>query len=93
MKAEREGPSSFIPHPSSFAPRPFTADLHVHTVLSPCAEVEMIPPLIVRQALARGLNLIAVTDHNAAANCAAVMQAAQDTGLAVLPGMEVQTAE
>ena len=53
----------------------------------------MIPPLIVRQALARGLNLIAVTDHNAAANCAAVMQAAQDTGLAVLPGMEVQTVE
>ena len=53
----------------------------------------MIPPLIVRQALARGLNLIAVTDHNAAANCAAVMQAAQGTGLAVLPGMEVQTAE
>jgi hypothetical protein len=78
---------------SSWVLRQFTADLHVHTVLSPCAEVEMIPPLIVRQALARGLNLIAVTDHNAAANCAAVMQAAQDTGLAVLPGMEVQTAE
>lgn len=53
----------------------------------------MIPPLIVRQALARGLNLIAVTDHNAAANCAAVMLAAQDTGLTVLPGMEVQTLE
>jgi len=93
MKAEGgrqkdEDPSSFILHPSSFL-----ADLHVHTVLSPCAEVEMIPPLIVRQALARGLNLIAVTDHNAASNCAAVMQAAQDTGLAVLPGMEVQTVE
>jgi hypothetical protein len=70
-----------------------TADLHVHTVLSPCAEVEMIPPLIVRRALELGLGLIAVTDHNAAANCAAVMTAARDTGLAVLPGMEVQTAE
>ncbi len=92
-KGEGEGPSSFIPHPSSLALRPFIADLHVHTVLSPCAEVEMIPPLIVRQALARGLNLIAVTDHNAAANCAAVIQAAQDTGLTVLPGMEVQTLE
>ena len=31
------------------------ADLHVHTVLSPCAGVEMIPPLIVRQALAVAL--------------------------------------
>jgi 3',5'-nucleoside bisphosphate phosphatase len=69
------------------------ADLHLHTVLSPCAEVEMIPPLIVRRALALGLQLIAVTDHNAAANCAAVVEAAQGTGLRVLPGMETQTAE
>lgn len=69
------------------------ADLHLHTVLSACAEVEMIPPLIVRRALELGLGLIAVTDHNAAANCAAVMQAAEGTGLVVLPGMEVQTAE
>ncbi len=53
----------------------------------------MIPPLIVQQALAVGLSLIAITDHNAAANCAAVIAAAQGTGLAVLPGMEVQTAE
>ena len=88
---DAETPPRF--RPSSFVLRPFTADLHVHTVLSPCAEVEMIPPLIVHQALARGLNLIAVTDHNAAANCGAVMQAARDTGLAVLPGMEVQTVE
>ena len=53
----------------------------------------MVPPLIVRRALDLGLNLIAVTDHNAAANCAAVMAAAEGTGLVVLPGMEVQTAE
>ncbi len=69
------------------------ADLHLHTVLSACAEVEMVPPLIVRRALELGLNLLAVTDHNAAANCAAVMQAAEGTGLIVVPGMEVQTAE
>jgi PHP family Zn ribbon phosphoesterase len=69
------------------------ADLHIHTVLSPCAEVEMIPPLIVRRALDAGLGLIAVTDHNAAANCAAVVQTAAGTGLAVLPGMEMQTVE
>ena len=40
------------------------ADLHIHTVLSPCAEVEMIPPLIVERALAEHLDLIAITDHN-----------------------------
>jgi PHP family Zn ribbon phosphoesterase len=69
------------------------ADLHLHTVLSACAEVEMIPPLIVRRALELGLNLLAVTDHNAAANCAGVMAAAEGTGLVVLPGMELATAE
>lgn len=68
-------------------------DLHLHTVLSACAEVEMIPPLIVHQALSLGLNVIAVTDHNCADNVNAVMQAARDSGIVVLPGMEVQSRE
>lgn len=71
----------------------YRADLHVHTVLSPCAEVEMIPPLIVQEALERQINIIAITDHNASANVAAVQKAADGTGLTVLPGMEVQTRE
>jgi len=71
----------------------FRADLHVHTVLSPCAEVEMIPPLIVQEALERGIRLIAITDHNATGNIRAVMEAAQGTDLTVLPGMELQTRE
>jgi 3',5'-nucleoside bisphosphate phosphatase len=71
----------------------YRAELHVHTVLSPCAGVEMIPPLIVREALQLGINIIAITDHNATANIAAVMQAAKGTGLVVLPGMELQTRE
>jgi 3',5'-nucleoside bisphosphate phosphatase len=71
----------------------FRADLHVHTVLSPCAEVEMIPPLIVQKALEKQIDLIAITDHNASANVEAVQKAAQGTGLTVLPGMEVQSRE
>jgi hypothetical protein len=71
----------------------YRAELHVHTVLSPCAGVEMIPPVIVDQALKRGINLIAITDHNATANIEAVMEAATDTGLTILPGMELQTRE
>jgi 3',5'-nucleoside bisphosphate phosphatase len=71
----------------------FRADLHVHTVLSPCAEVEMIPPLIVQQALEQQIDLIAITDHNASANVGAVQKAAEGTGLTVLPGMEVQSRE
>ncbi len=71
----------------------FRADLHVHTVLSPCAEVEMIPPLIVQQALEKKIDLIAITDHNASANVQAVQKAAEGTELTVLPGMEVQSRE
>ena len=70
-----------------------SADLHIHSVLSACAEVDMIPPLIVRRALELGLELIAITDHNASDNCGAVMRAASGTDLRVLPGMEVQTVE
>lgn len=71
----------------------FRADLHVHTVLSPCAEVEMIPPLIVREALERRIDIIAITDHNTSANVCAVQKAADGTNLTVLPGMEVQSRE
>src|SRR5574338_399449 len=71
----------------------FRADLHVHTVLSPCAEVEMIPPLIVQTALEQKIDLIAITDHNASANVGAVQKAAAGTALTVLPGMEVQSRE
>jgi PHP family Zn ribbon phosphoesterase len=71
----------------------FTADLHIHTVLSACAEKEMLPELILEQAQKLGLNLIAVTDHNSAENAVAMLAAAKGTGITVLPGMEVQTRE
>lgn len=73
--------------------REYRADLHLHTVLSACAEVEMIPPLIVEEALYKGLNLIAITDHNTTGNVEAVIEAAKGTSLTVLPGMELQTRE
>jgi len=53
----------------------------------------MIPPLIVQEALERGIRLIAITDHNATGNIRAVMEAAQGTDLTILPGMELQTHE
>jgi len=71
----------------------YRAELHIHTVLSPCAAVEMIPPIIVATALQDGIDLIAITDHNHTANIAAVQKAAEGTGLIVLPGIELQTKE
>lgn len=73
--------------------KPFVAELHLHTVVSPCADIEMIPPLIVAEALDNGIDLIAVTDHNTTVNVAAVQKAVKGTSLIVLPGMELQTQE
>lgn len=73
----------------------YRADLHVHTALSPCAAEEMTPPAMVARALEVGLDVIAIADHNAAGNVRAVQQAAEEAGgrLAVLPGMEITSAE
>ncbi len=71
----------------------YRAELHIHTVLSPCADVEMIPPLIIQEALERGINLLGITDHNATANIQSVIKAAEGTGIHVFPGMELQTSE
>jgi 3',5'-nucleoside bisphosphate phosphatase len=75
--------------------RPFRVDLHIHTALSPCASGEMTPPAIVAAALERGLDMIAVCDHNTAGNVAAVQRAAEAAGgrPAVIPGMELTSAE
>lgn len=70
-----------------------TADLHVHTCLSPCSTLDMTPRKIVAQARLMKLEMIAVTDHNSAENVGAVMRAAAGTGLVVIPGMEITTAE
>ena len=69
------------------------ADLHIHTCLSPCAELEMSPKGIVSEAVIKGIDMIAVCDHNSAENAAAVMEASQQTNLTVLPGMEVTSKE
>ena len=67
----------------------YKADLHIHTVLSACAELSMGPKDIVRKSIEQGLDIIAITDHNSAENAAAVIKAAESTDLLVIPGMEV----
>ncbi|HIU48177.1 MAG TPA: PHP domain-containing protein [Candidatus Avimonoglobus intestinipullorum] len=67
-------------------------DLHIHSALSPCGDDEMTPNNIVNMAIIKGLDAIAVTDHNSCGNVRAVMEAAGDR-LLVVPGMEVETAE
>jgi len=71
----------------------FQADLHIHTCLSPCSELDMNPREIVDRARERGLDIIAITDHNSAENVEATCRAAQGTGITVWGGMEITSSE
>jgi len=53
----------------------------------------MTPQKIVAQATLMKLEMIAVTDHNSAENAGAVIEAAADRDLVVIPGLEITTAE
>ncbi len=68
-------------------------DLHIHSCLSPCANLEMSPGEIVSRAISAGMGGIALTDHNSAMNTPAMARRAKAAGLACLFGLEVQTAE
>lgn len=68
-------------------------DLHIHSCLSPCGDGDMTPNNIVNMARLAELDIIALTDHNTCGNCAAILQAAVGSGVTVLPGMELCTAE
>ena len=73
--------------------RTFRADLHVHTCLSPCAAEQMRPIAIVAQAKKKGLDVIAICDHNSARNVWAVRDVGRGQGLAVIGGMEICSEE
>lgn len=53
----------------------------------------MLPSNIVGMAALKGLDVIAVTDHNSCKNCGAVLELAQAYGVLAIPSMELCTAE
>lgn len=73
--------------------REFKADLHIHTCLSPCAEREMTPHLIVKEARKKDLDMIGICDHNSSDNVLSTKKAAKKSGLGVLGGIEISTRE
>jgi len=68
-------------------------DLHIHSALSPCGDMDMTPNNIVNMSIIKGLDIIAVSDHNSVGNVRSVMEVAKDTELVIVPGMEVETSE
>ena len=71
----------------------FRTDLHLHTCLSPCADLTMLPMAIVRQAKKRNLHMIGICDHNSVENVEAVKKAGEKEELAVMGGIEITSQE
>ena len=72
---------------------PLFYDLHIHSCLSPCGDDDMTPANIAGMAAVKGLNVIALTDHNSCRNCPAAMYHGEKHGVTVIPGMELTTRE
>ncbi len=64
-------------------------DLHVHTKASHDFNGEITPQDIVNKAIEKGLDAIAVTDHNTVGWVDEVKKAAEGTVLTVFPGIEI----
>ena len=69
-------------------------DIHLHTCLSPCADISQSPKRVVEKAYEKGLDIIFITDHNTMANTEAAIKAAKMyDNIKVYPGMEITTSE
>ena len=71
----------------------YKADLHIHSVLSPCGDLQMSPNAVMKKAYKKNLDLIAITDHNSIDNCKVYHHVASKFGINLLYGIEIQTAE
>ena len=72
---------------------PYYYDLHIHSCLSPCADNDMTPNNIAGMAALKGLQIVALTDHNSCKNCPAFFEACKRQGIIPVAGMELSTAE
>jgi PHP family Zn ribbon phosphoesterase len=73
--------------------RQFKADLHIHSLLSPCGSLEMSPINIVQAALNAQLDIIAITDHNSTKQAPLIKKMGAEKGLFVVCGAEINSKE
>lgn len=71
----------------------FRADLHNHTLLSPCGDIEMTPAFIVSTALRKGYDIIGITDHNTTLQGREIRRMVGDGEPYILCGVEITTKE
>lgn len=67
-------------------------DFHIHSALSPCGDNDMTPNNLINMSIIKGLDAVALTDHNACENIRAAAAVAGDK-IIFIPGMEVETSE
>lgn len=67
-------------------------DFHIHSALSPCGDNDMTPNNLINMSIIKGLDAVALTDHNACENARAAAAVAGDK-IIFIPGMEVETSE
>lgn len=71
----------------------YSADLHIHTVLSPCGDLTMSPAAIIDRARELKLDIIGITDHNSTRQSMLVREIGERSGIKVFTGAEVTTKE
>ena len=69
------------------------ADLHNHSCLSTCGSLDLSPKRLLELGAARGLKLMALTDHNSSLNCPAFAKLSSQYGIIPVFGMEATTSE
>ncbi len=72
---------------------PYKADLHNHTVLSPCGDLEMTPKFIIETALRSGYDIIGITDHNTTLQGREIRRVVGDGEPYILCGAEITSKE
>ncbi|MCB5251306.1 MAG: PHP domain-containing protein [Candidatus Cloacimonadales bacterium] len=71
----------------------FNADLHIHSVLSPCGDLGMSPQTIVDKLIEHKIDIFSITDHNSMKNFDTYYEKAVENNLICIMGIEVQTQE
>lgn len=69
------------------------ADLHLHSVLSPCGDLLMTPAEIVKTSVKEGIEVLALTDHNSAENVEVFKHYCEKHNLNFIPAMELESKE
>ncbi len=68
-------------------------DVHIHSVLSPCADVLMTPNNIFNMAMLKKLDIIAVTDHNSLKQVSICNQISKSYDMLYIPAVEITVSE